>query len=63
MKEHTYDELFTVDKDKENNINMIKSNTIVINEIISDIAEKIQKRINDTERENIGIAIRQFYWI
>ena len=33
MREHTYDELFTIEKDSEGNINMIKSNVIPINEI------------------------------
>ena len=58
MKENSYDELFTIEKDSNNNITMIKSNIIKINEIISGIAEKIQKRIDNTERENIEIAIR-----
>mgnify|MGYP004552864443 FL=1 len=28
MKEHTYDEMFTIEKDSNNNITMIKSNII-----------------------------------
>ena len=36
MKEHSYDELFTLEKDNNNNITMVKSNVIAINEIISD---------------------------
>ena len=58
MNSHSYDELFTIEKDSNNNITMIKSNIIKINEITSEIAEKIQKRIDNTERENIEIAIR-----
>ena len=58
MKSHSYDELFTIEKDSNNNITMIKSNIIKINEITSGIAERIQKRIDNTERENIEIAIR-----
>lgn len=61
MKEHSYDELFTIEKDANNNIRMIKSNIISINEISSSIAEKIQKRLDDTEREKIEIALRKFY--
>ncbi len=61
MKEHSYDELFTMEKDKEGNVTMIKSNVIPINEIISDVAYKIQEEINAKGRENIEIAIRQFY--
>ena len=63
MKEHSYDELFTLEKDNNNNITMVKSNVIAINEIISDVAVKIQEDIDNRGRENIEIAIRQFYWI
>lgn len=58
MKGHSYEEFFTVEKDSNNNITMIKSNIVKINEITSDIAGRIQKRIDNTERENIEIALR-----
>lgn len=60
MREHTYDELFTIEKDNSGNITMIKSNVIPINEIISDVANKIQEEINKRGRENIEIALREF---
>ena len=63
MKEHSYDELSTLEKDNNNNITMVKSNVIAINEIISDVAVKIQEDIDNRGRENIEIAIRQFYWV
>ena len=63
MKEHTYQELFTIEKDKDGNVAMIKSNVIAINEIISDVANKIQEEIDNRGRENIEIALRKFYWI
>ena len=63
MKEHSYDELFTLEKDNNNNITMVKSNVLAINEIISDVAVKIQENIDNRGRENIEIAIRQFYWV
>lgn len=63
MKEHSYDELFTLEKDNNNNITMVKSNVIAINEIISDVAVKIQEDIDNRGRENIEIAIRKFYWV
>lgn len=62
MREHSYDELFTIEKDSNNNINMIKSNVIAINEIISNVAVKIQEDIDNRGRENIQIALRKFYW-
>lgn len=63
MREHSYDEMFTIEKDSSNNIAMIKSNIISINEIISDVAIKIQQRLDSRERENISIALRKLYWI
>ena len=60
MKDHTYDELFTIEKDNDGNITMIKSNVIPINEIISDVAVKIQNSINEGGKENIKIAIGSF---
>lgn len=60
MKQHTYDELFSIEKDKNGNITMIKSNVIPINEIISDVANKIQEEIDAKGRENIQIALGSF---
>ena len=62
MREHSYDELFTIEKDNQGNITMIKSNVIPINEIISDVANKIQQEVDNRGRENIEIALRKFYW-
>lgn len=61
IMEHTYDEMFTIEKDSDNNITMVKSNIISINEIISDVAIKIQESIEKRGRENIEIAMREFY--
>ena len=55
MAEHTYDELFTIEKDNDGNIKMIKSNVIPINEIISDVANKIQEDLDSKGREDIEI--------
>ena len=60
MREHSYEELFTIEKDSDNNITMVKSNIIAINEIISDVAVKIQDDIDARGRENIEIAIGSF---
>ena len=60
MKDHTYDELFTIEKDNDGNITMIKSNVIQMNEIISDVAVKIQNSINERGQENIKITIGSF---
>lgn len=63
MREHSYEELFSVEKDNSGNIIMIKSNVSPINEIISDIAVKIQKEIDSQGRDDVEIAIRKFYRI
>lgn len=60
MREHTYDELFTIEKDNNGNITMIKSNVYSINEIISDVAVKIQNEIERRGREDIEIALGSF---
>ena len=60
MREHSYDELLTIEKDANNNITMVKSNIIAINEIISDVALKIQDEIDARGRENIEIAMGSF---
>ena len=60
MKDHTYDELFTIEKDNNGNIIMIKSNIVKINEIISKIPNKIQEEINKRGKENIKIALGSF---
>ena len=63
MKEHSYEELFSIEKDNNVNITMIKTNVVPINEIISDVAVKIQEEINKRGRENIQIALRKLYRI
>ena len=61
MGEHSYDELFSIERDDNGNITMIRANVIPINEIISDIPNKIQEEINNRGREDIEIALRKFY--
>lgn len=63
MKEHSYEELFSIEKDNNGNITMIKTNVVPINEIVSDVAVKIQEEINKRGRENIQIALRKLYRI
>ena len=60
MTEHSYDELFTIEKDKDGNISMIRANVIPINAIISDVAIKIQNELNKEGRENIEIPLGSF---
>ena len=61
MKDYTYEDLFTVEKDVNDNITMIKSNVTNMNEITSKIATKIQEELDNKGREDIQIALRKFY--
>ena len=59
-KKYSYDELFSIEKDKSGQIVMIKSNVNTINNITSEIATEIQKRINSKPKENIEISLGSF---
>lgn len=60
ISNYQYEDLVTIYRDNENNITMIKSNITPINYIISDVGEKIQKRINETKREDTYISLGSF---
>ena len=60
MKEYRYEDLFSIEKDEQGNILMLKSNVFPINEIISSIPIKIQESINSEGRNNIKIALGTF---
>ncbi len=60
MKQYSYNNIFEIEKDKDGNVNMIKSNIFTINEITSDVAVKIQKAINENDNDNIGIPLGTF---
>ena len=62
MSEHSYDEIFTIEKDTSGNIKMIRSNMVAINQITSDVAIKIQQEIDKEGSEDVEIALRKFYW-
>ena len=60
INKYKYEDLVTIYKDKDDNITMIKSNITPINLIISDVAEKIQKKLDKVEAEEIGIRLGNF---
>lgn len=60
MENYKYEDLVTIYKDKNENINMIQANVIPINEIISDVAIKIEESLNNTQAEDIGIRLGSF---
>ena len=57
MAKYKYDDLCSITKDTNGNITMISANIIPINEIISDIAVKIQEELNKTENGTFGIKM------
>lgn len=58
MKKYSYEDLFTVEKDSNNNITMIKSKTNTINKISNEISLNVQTQIDNRGREDISIAMR-----
>lgn len=57
MSKYNYDDLCNVSKDANGNISMISSNVITINEIISDVAIKIQEELNKKENSSFKIKL------
>lgn len=57
MGNYKYQDLCNVEKDSNGNITMISANVIPINEIISDIAIRIQDEFNKTENSSFNIKL------
>ena len=60
MSNYKYEDMFTIEKDNNGNITMVKSNINAINEIISDVAVKIQNEIDNKGNENVKITLGSF---
>ena len=60
MSRYDYDDLVTIHKGESNNITMVESNIIVMNEIISDIAIKIQEDFNNMDSQDLYIRLGTF---
>ena len=60
MKNYKYEDLAVVVKDDNGKIQMIKLNIVPVNEIISDVAIKIQEELNSVENANFGIRLGSF---
>lgn len=60
MTKYKYEDLCNVTKDANGNIAMISANVIPINEIISDVAIKIQEELNKTENSKFTIKMGSF---
>lgn len=60
IRRHTYDEMFTIEKDINDNISMVKSNVITINQITSDVAVGIQQELDQLYKEKISLPLGSF---
>ncbi len=60
MKNYEYNDFINVTKDEQENIKMVETNIITINEIISDVPLRIQEEIEKTENSNFSIPLGSF---
>lgn len=60
ITKYQYEELYTIEKDEDGNILLIKSNVIPINNMISDISEGIQNRFDEIKETQINIPLGNF---
>lgn len=57
MKKYQYEELYTIEKDSNGNIVIIKSNVVPINNLISELTENIQNEFDKIENPTIYIPL------
>lgn len=60
MENYRYEDLAVVIKDDAGKIQMVKLNIIPVNEIISDVAIKIQQELNNVDNASFGIRLGSF---
>ena len=60
MRDHSYDEMFTIQKDENGNVQMINANIFAIDEITSDIAIYIQEALENSETSKVKLSIGSF---
>lgn len=61
MANYAYTDIVTIYRDNNENITMLESNIVVINEITSNIASKIQVGLNEDSESTVYIKLRRFY--
>ena len=60
MSHYQYDDLTVVTKDANGNVAMISANMIIVNEIISDVAVKIQEEMEKEENATFQLKLGSF---
>lgn len=63
MNKYQYEELYTIEKDLEGNISIIRSNVVPINNMISDLTEGIQNRFDEIQETTIKIPVGNLFGI
>lgn len=63
MNKYQYEELYTIEKDSEGNVVIIRSNVVPINNMISDLTEAIQNRFDEMQDTEIQIPIGNLFGI
>ena len=58
--DYQYSDFINIHKDEAGNILMLESNMKNINIVISDVANRIQKSINNTKEEDVNISLGSF---
>lgn len=57
MSKYKYEDICSIEKDVNGNITLISANVIPVNEIISDVAVKIQEELNNTNNGKFYIRL------
>ena len=57
MNKYQYNELYTVERDTNGNIKIIRSNVVPINNLISDLTENIQKKFEKIGKQKVIIPL------
>lgn len=60
MSKYKYEDICSIEKDVNGNITLISANVIPVNEIISDVAVKIQEELNNTNNGKFYIRLGSF---
>lgn len=60
MKDITYDDLCTIERDEANDVSLIKMNSININKLNSQIALDVQEKLNDTTISKFYVKLGSF---
>ena len=57
MKNYTYDDLINIEKDEAGNVTIIKANTVLINQVVTEIVRNIQEEFDNMPRITVSINL------